>query len=183
MTDTVKIHIDNIDTLSLHAGDKLLLSGSVYTARDAAHMQIKHRLDNNIVLGINFKNSCLYYTGPSPSPPGLPAGSAGPTTASRMDALTPMMLQLGVKMIIGKGERAGDLKKCFIEHNAVYMVTYSGAGAYLGSRITKVETVCCDYLGTEAIHKMQFKDFPVIVAYDCYGGDFFEMVKNRYSRS
>lgn len=164
------------DAQSLRSGDYVYITGTIYTARDAAHMRMSETLDRNAALPIDIKNNILYYMGPSPAREGRPIGSAGPTTSSRMDKYTPRLLDLGLKGMIGKGKRSSAVKESIVKNGAVYFAAIGGAGALLSKSITASETVAYDDLGTEAIRKLEVKDFPAIVVIDAKGSDLYESV-------
>lgn len=154
---------------SLHAGDYVYLTGTVYTARDAAHKRMKEAIDRGESLPFDIRGSIIYYMGPSPARPGRPIGSAGPTTAGRMDKYTPELLDMGLKGMIGKGRRTAEVTDAIVRNCCVYFAAVGGAGALLSQRILSSEVIAYDDLGTEAIRKLKVKDFPVIVAIDCQG--------------
>ena len=158
---------------SLHAGDYVYVTGTIYTARDAAHKRMDEALDRGEALPIDIKNQAIYYMGPSPAREGRPIGSAGPTTATRMDKYTPTLLDLGMKAMIGKGKRSQEVKDAIVRNKAVYFAAVGGAGALLSKCIEKSEVVCYDDLGAEAIRKIQVKDFPAIVVIDENGNDLY----------
>ncbi len=162
------------DIEQLRAGDAVLLSGEVYTARDAAHKRLTELLDRGEDLPIDLRGAVIYYCGPTPAPPGKPIGSAGPTTSYRMDAYTPRLLALGLKGTIGKGGRADAVKRALVEHKAAYFGAIGGAGALLAQRITSARVVAYEDLGPEAIRLLRVEEFPLHVAYDCHGGDVYE---------
>lgn len=159
---------------SLRQGDLVLLSGTIYTARDRAHKLIAEMASRGESLPLDFSGAVVYFVGPTPAPPGRIIGSAGPTTSSRMDPFTETMLKLGVKGFIGKGRRGEAVRKLLCDYRAVYFATYGGAGAYLSKRILSSELVAFPELGPEAIYRFEVKDFPVIVANDIYNGDLHE---------
>jgi len=161
----------------LKAGDRILLSGTLYTARDAAHARIAEMVARNEKLPVDFDNSVLFYCGPSGASPCAPIGACGPTTSSRMDSLTPMMLELGVKVFIGKGDRSKAVKEDTKKHKAVYLVATGGAAALLGTKVKSGKLIAFDDLGPEAIYKLEVRDFPVTVAFDANGGDVFTKIK------
>ena len=161
-------------TKGLKAGDYIYLSGTVYTARDAAHQRMSEALDRGEKLPVDLKDATIYYMGPSPAREGRPIGSAGPTTASRMDKYTPRLLDLGLKGMIGKGRRSGAVKEAIVRNHAVYFAAVGGAGALLSKSITDSEVVAYDDLGTEAIRKLIVKNFPVIVVIDAEGNNLYE---------
>jgi fumarate hydratase subunit beta len=158
---------------TLKAGDKVLINGYVYTARDAAHRLLVELIVEQIPLPFDLKGQVIYYVGPTPAPPGKVIGSAGPTTSSRMDSYTPLLLFLGLKGMIGKGQCSVEVKKSIEKYKAVYFLATGGVGALLSRHIVAVEEIAFPHLGTESIKKLLLKDFPVIVAIDCYGGDVF----------
>lgn len=161
-------------TKDLHTGDYVYISGTIYVARDAAHKRMIEALDRNENLPINIKDATIYYMGPSPAREGRPIGSAGPTTASRMDKYAPRLLDLGQKAMIGKGKRSKEVIDAIIRNQAVYFAAIGGAGALLSKCITKSEVICYDDLGAEAIRKLEVKDFPVIVVIDSQGNNLYE---------
>jgi fumarate hydratase subunit beta len=166
--------ISDEEALSLHAGDYVYITGTIYTARDAAHLRMYEALDRNEELPINMENNIIYYMGPSPAREGRPIGSAGPTTASRMDKYAPRLLDLGLKGMIGKGKRSDSVKEAIIRNGAVYFAAVGGAGALLSKSIKSSEVVAYEDLGTEAIRKLEVKDFPVIVVIDSKGNNLYE---------
>ena len=147
----------------LKAGDEVLLTGTIYTARDAAHKRIIELSDAGKPLPFDLKDVILYYAGPSPAPPGRPIGSIGPTTSGRMDVYTPQMLDLGVVAVIGKGKRSPEVKEALKNHGAVYLIALGGAGALLATKVKACELVAFPELGAEAVYKLYVEDFPVIV--------------------
>jgi fumarate hydratase subunit beta len=157
----------------LKAGDRVLLSGRLITARDQAHRMLVDALERGDPVPVVLKETTIYYAGPSPAPEGRPAGSIGPTTASRMDSYTPRLAAEGVAAFIGKGPRSPEVRRALREHGSLYLVAVGGAGALLGSRVRAVETLAYGELGPEAIHELEVEDLPVIVAYDLRGGDVF----------
>lgn len=165
---------------SLKAGDYVYISGTVYTARDAAHKRMDEALKNGEPLPIDMNNNVIYYMGPSPAREGRAIGSAGPTTASRMDKYAPTLLDLGLKGMIGKGKRTKEVQDAIVRNGAVYFAAVGGAGALLSKAITEAEVVAYEDLGTEAIRKLTIKDFPAIVVIDSEGNNLYEEVmKNR----
>jgi fumarate hydratase subunit beta len=160
---------------SLRAGDEVLISGAIFTARDAAHKRLAELIENDTPLPVNLKDQIIYYTGPTPAQPGKVIGSAGPTTSSRMDPYTPILIQSsGMRGIIGKGNRNIDVKKALVDFGCIYFVAIGGAGALLSKCITSSEIVCYEDLGAEAIYKLTVKDFPAIVAIDTEGNNVYE---------
>ncbi len=170
-----KINSNEINnyTTKLKAGDKVLLSGTVYTARDAAHKRIINLIENDSQLPFNIQDASIYYAGPTPTPVGLAIGSCGPTTSSRMDPYSPTLLDLGLKCMIGKGPRSQEVIASIIKNKAIYLCAIGGAGALSAKCITKCEVVAFDELGCESVKKLEFKDFPLIVGIDCTGGTLF----------
>lgn len=154
---------------TLHAGDRVLLSGTVYTARDAAHKRFFELLDRGEKLPFDIEGACIYYCGPTPTPEGLAIGSAGPTTSSRMDPYAPRLLDLGLKAMIGKGARNDAVNEALKHGGAVYFAAIGGAGALYSKCITRCEVVAFDDLGCESVKSLELKDFPVIVATDSFG--------------
>lgn len=158
----------------LRAGDYVYITGTIYTARDAAHLRMDKALNRGEQLPVSLENNIIYYMGPSPAREGRPIGSAGPTTASRMDKYAPTLLDLGQKAMIGKGKRTKEVIDAIVRNHAVYFAAIGGAGALLSKCITKSEVICYDDLGAEAIRKIEIKDFPVIVVIDSQGNNLYE---------
>lgn len=171
----IKAPISNEDAASLQAGDYVYITGTIYTARDAAHLRMNETLDRGETLPISMENNIIYYMGPSPAREGRPIGSAGPTTASRMDKYAPRLLDLGLKGMIGKGKRSDAVKDAIIRNGAVYFAAVGGAGALLSKSILSSEVVAYDDLGTEAIRKLEVENFPVIVVIDAKGNNLYEI--------
>ena len=167
---------------SLRAGDYVYLTGTIYTARDAAHKRMQETLMRGEKLPIDMENNVIYYMGPSPARSGRPIGSAGPTTASRLDKYAPELLDLGLKGMIGKGKRSQAVKEAVIRNGAVYFAAVGGAGALLSKSILQSEVIAYDDLGTEAIRKLEIKDFPVIVVMDAQGNDLYATATEQYCR-
>lgn len=182
MEKHMKAPISDEDARSLRAGDYVYITGTIYTARDAAHKRMQEALDKGETLPIDMKNNIIYYMGPSPAREGRPIGSAGPTTASRMDKYAPNLLDLGLKGMIGKGKRQDAVKEAIIRNGAVYFAAVGGAGALLSQRIKSSEVVAYDDLGTEAIRKLFVEDFPVIVVIDCEGNNLYETAIEEYKQ-
>ena len=159
---------------TLHAGDRVLLSGTVYTARDAAHKRIATALRNDEPLPFEIQGATIYYAGPTPAPDGLPIGSCGPTTSGRMDPYAPALLDLGLTAMIGKGHRSAAVCDAIRRNGSVYFCAVGGAGALACKCIRSCEVVAYEDLGCESIKRLTFIDFPLIVAIDCYGGNLFE---------
>ena len=174
MDKHIKTPITEQITADLHAGDYVYITGTIYVARDAAHKRMMEVLDAGKELPIPIKDATIYYMGPSPAREGRPIGSAGPTTASRMDKYAPRLLDLGEKAMIGKGKRTKEVIEAVVRNHAVYFAAVGGAGALLSKCITKSEVVCYDDLGAEAIRKLEVENFPVIVVVDSEGNNIYE---------
>lgn len=168
---------------SLRAGDYVYLTGVIYTARDAAHKRMYEALEQGKELPFDMRNNVIYYMGPSPAREGRPIGSAGPTTASRMDKYAPALLDLGLKGMIGKGKRNQAVKDAVVRNGAVYFAAVGGAGALLSRSIISSEVIAYDDLGTEAIRKLEVKDFPVIVVMDSVGNDLYATAIQAYCKN
>lgn len=166
----------------LKAGDKVLLTGTVYTARDAAHKRFDAIMDKGEPLPIDIKDSVIYYAGPTPAPAGKPIGSCGPTTSGRMDKFAPRLLDSGLSGMIGKGERSQAVREAVQRNNAVYFCAIGGAGALAASCIKKCEVVAFEDLGCESVKRLYIEDFPVTVADDCSGGDIFTAGRSEYAQ-
>ncbi|MDO4302959.1 MAG: Fe-S-containing hydro-lyase [Bacillota bacterium] len=164
----------------LKSGDYVYITGTIYTARDAAHKRMYEALARGEELPFDVKNNVIYYMGPSPAREGRPIGSAGPTTASRMDKYAPSLLDLGLRGMIGKGKRADAVRQAVVRNGAVYFAAVGGAGALLSKSILSSEVIAYDDLGTEAIRKLQVKDFPVIVVIDSEGNNLYETAIEEY---
>ena len=169
-------------TAELRAGDYVYITGTIYVARDAAHKRMMEVLERGEELPIDILDSTIYYMGPSPAREGRPIGSAGPTTATRMDKYAPTLLDLGEKAMIGKGKRSKEVIDAIIRNKAVYFAAIGGAGALLSKCITKSEIVCYEDLGAEAIRKLEVKDFPVIVVIDRDGNNLYETAIEKYKK-
>lgn len=175
----IKAPISKEDALSLKSGDYVYITGTIYTARDAAHKRMQEALDRGEPLPIDLKNNIIYYMGPSPAREGRPIGSAGPTTASRMDRYTPQLLDLGLGGMIGKGKRSPEVIEGIVRNGAVYFAAVGGTGALLSKCITKSEVIAYDDLGTEAVRRLTVENFPAIVVIDAEGNNLYEAaVKN-----
>lgn len=166
------------DAKKLRAGDYVYITGTIYTARDAAHKRMYEALEKGESLPLDMMNNVIYYMGPSPAREGRPIGSAGPTTASRMDKYAPALLDLGLIGMIGKGKRSKVVKEAIVRNGAVYFAAVGGAGALLSKSIQSAEVIAYDDLGTEAVRRLEVKDFPVIVVIDSEGTDLYETVMN-----
>lgn len=167
----------------LRAGDYVYLTGVIYTARDAAHKRMYEALEQGKKLPFDMKNNVIYYMGPSPAREGRPIGSAGPTTASRMDKYAPALLELGLRGMIGKGKRNQAVKDAVVRNSAVYFAAVGGAGALLSKSIISSEVIAYDDLGTEAIRKLEVRDFPVIVVMDAEGNDLYATATQAYCKN
>ena len=166
----------------LNAGDRVSLSGIVYTARDAAHKRIFEYLDRGEALPFELEGAIIYYTGPTPAKDGRPVGSCGPTTSSRMDKFTPRLLNLGLGGIIGKGERNEAVENALIEFGGTYFCAVGGAGALMAKHVVAAEEIAFCDLGCESIKKLTVENLPLTVAIDCHGGNIFRDGKAKYTR-
>lgn len=174
MKKNIQTPISRETANTLKAGDSIYLSGILYTARDAAHKRLYETLERKEELPLDIKGQTIYYMGPSPAREGRVIGSAGPTTASRMDAYTPRLLEEGLIGMIGKGKRSREVLTAIIEHQGVYLAAVGGAGALLSKCIVESEVIAYEDLGTEAIRKLRVEGFPAIVVADCHGGNLYE---------
>jgi len=184
MSDIKKITTPLTDDIveSLRAGDSVQITGTVYTARDAAHKRLVELLDKGEKLPFDVKGQIIYFVGPTPAKPGQPIGSAGPTTSYRMDAYTPHLIEAGQKGMIGKGEMGAEVVAQMKKHKAVYFAAVGGAGALIAKAVTASEVIAYEDLGAEAIRKLTVKDFPVVVALDCHGGNLFKEGIAKYAK-
>ncbi|SKB54774.1 fumarate hydratase subunit beta [Acetoanaerobium noterae] len=183
---TNKIHIttpltDEIIS-NLKSGDEVLISGTIYTARDAAHKKLVDSINSGESLPFDIKNAIIYYVGPSPKKPGDVIGSAGPTTSYRMDAYTPTLLDLGLKGMIGKGSRNKSVVESIKKNHAVYFAAIGGAGALISSTIKSSEVIAYEELGPEAVHKLTVENFPAIVVLDSSGNDLYIIEREKYKK-
>jgi fumarate hydratase subunit beta len=174
--------LSDADVVSLKAGDRVRLTGIIYTARDAAHGRLLPLIEKGEKLPIDVKGAIIYYTGPTPAQPGDVSGAIGPTTASRMDKFTPALLKLGLKGTMGKGYRGQPVKDALREYKGVYLGAIGGAGAVLSRHIKKLEVVAYEDLGTEAIRRLEVEGFPAIVLNDSHGGDLYSEGQKQYAR-
>lgn len=174
--------IDKEMVKELRAGDYVYLTGTIYTARDAAHKRMYEALERGESLPLDVQNNVIYYMGPSPAREGRPIGSAGPTTASRMDKYAPALLDLGLIGMIGKGKRSEAVKEAIVRNGAVYFAAVGGAGALLAGSIKASEVIAYDDLGTEAIRRLEVENFPVIVVIDTEGNDLYETAVWEYCK-
>lgn len=173
------LKVDDIE--NMYAGDYVYLSGVLYTARDAAHERMYHALLDGETLPIDLKGITIYYLGPTPSREEQVIGSAGPTTSSRMDKYTPLLMEHGLMGMIGKGKRNEDVKDSIIKYKGIYFAAVGGAGALLSKCITSSDIIAYDDLGTEAIRRLEVVNFPVIVINDIHGNDMYETAMKEYS--
>ena len=179
-----KIHapFDDATARSLRAGDRVLISGTILAARDAAHKRLVETLDRGEPLPVDLKGAVVYYLGPSPAKPGQVIGAAGPTTSGRMDAYTPQLLELGLKGMIGKGYRSEAVAQAIRDFGAPYLAAIGGAGALVARSIKKYTVLAYDDLGPEALAALEVEDFPAIVVMDAHGGNYYEMGQQPYRR-
>ncbi len=169
------------DVSKLRAGDRVLITGTVYTGRDAAHKRLVDLLDEGKTLPIDLEGQIIYFVGPTPTRPGKSIGSAGPTTSYRMDAYSPILIERGLKGMIGKGSRSQDVIDAMVRHKAIYFAAVGGAAALISRRIESCEVVAYEDLGPEAIRKLEVKDFPAIVVNDCEGNDLYSRGVEEYA--
>jgi len=179
---SMKTPLQSEDVDKLRAGDKVSLSGFIYTARDAAHKRLVELIKDGKELPLPLAGQVIYYVGPSPTPPGKPIGSAGPTTSFRMDPYAPLLIERGLRGMIGKGERAAGVVEAMRKYGAVYFAATGGAAALLSKRIVKAEVIAYPELGAEAINKLTVENFPVIVAQDRHGGNIYQEGQKQYAR-
>jgi fumarate hydratase subunit beta len=185
MTEPIRITPPITDETieKLRAGDKVLITGVIYTARDTAHKRLIELLDKGGKMPLDVKGQIIYYAGPTPAKPGAVIGSAGPTTSGRMDAYAPRLLDLGLKAMVGKGARSPEVIESIKKNKAVYMAAVGGAAALIARSIKKAEIVAYEDLGPEAIRRLEVVDFPAIVVNDIYGGDLFVQGVEKYRRT
>lgn len=167
----------------LRAGDTVFLTGTIYTARDAAHKRLIEMIEKQEPLPFEVKDAVIYYVGPTPEKPGNPIGAAGPTTSYRMDAYAPTLLDLGETAMIGKGQRSQEVKDAAIRNGAVYFAAIGGAGALMAQKVKSAEIVAFEDLGPEAVRRLQVEDFPVTVVLDSAGGDLYQEGRAAYLES
>lgn len=182
MEKYIKAPLEKEIVKTLRAGDYVYITGTIYTARDAAHKRMDETLREGKELLVPLKDGIVYYMGPSPAREGRVIGSAGPTTASRMDKYTPKLLDLGLSGMIGKGKRSKEVIDAIIRNQSVYFAAVGGAGALLSKCIQESEVVAYDDLGTEAIRRLTVKNFPVIVVIDCEGNNLYETAIEQYKK-
>lgn len=180
MERIIKAPISREDALSLKAGDYVYIEGIIYTARDAAHKRMQEALQEGKELPLDIKENIIYYMGPSPAREGRPIGSAGPTTASRMDKYTPQLLDMGMGAMIGKGKRSKEVIDAIIRNGSVYFAAVGGAGAILSKCIKESRIIAYEDLGTEAIRELKVEHFPVIVVIDSEGNNLYETEPQKY---
>ena len=183
MDKNIHVPISREDAEGLRAGDYVYLTGTIYTARDAAHKRMKETLDAGKELPLSLERNVIYYMGPSPAREGRQIGSAGPTTATRMDRYAPTLLDLGEKAMIGKGKRSKEVIDAIVRNHAVYFAAVGGAGALLSKCITKSEVIAYDDIGTEAIRRLEVKNLPVITVIDCDGNNLYETAVKEYQKA
>lgn len=183
MRKNITVPMTEEEARALKAGDSVLISGTVYTARDAAHKRMDETIKRGEKLPFDVKDNVIYYMGPSPARPGRAIGSAGPTTASRMDRYAPKLLDMGLRGMIGKGKRTDEVKEAVMRNGAVYFAAVGGAGALLSKAIVSSEVIAYDDLGTEAIRKLEVRDFPTIVVMDSEGNDLYKTAPEEYRQS
>lgn len=169
-------------TSELKSGDYVYLTGTIYTARDAAHKRMIEALDRGETLPVDIENSVIYYMGPSPAREGQVIGSAGPTTASRMDKYAPRLLDLGEKAMIGKGKRSKEVIDAIVRNSAVYLAAVGGAGALISECIKSSEVICYEDLGTEAVRRLEVEKFPIIVVIDTEGNNLYDTALKEYEK-
>ena len=182
MDRQISVPIKKEDAVSLRAGDYVTLTGTIYTARDAAHKRMQEALDAGEALPIDMQGNVIYYMGPSPARKGRPIGSAGPTTASRMDKYAPKLLDLGLGAMIGKGKRSQAVIDAVVRNGCVYLAAIGGAGALLSKCIKSSEVIAYEDLGTEAIRKLQVENLPLIVVIDSEGNNLYETAIKEYAK-
>ena len=170
------------DAEDLKIGNNVLITGVIYTARDAAHKRLVELLDKGEKLPFDPEGSVIYYVGPTPAPPGKPIGSAGPTTSYRMDTFAPRLIEIGMRASIGKGKRNNDVVEAMKKHKAVYFAALGGGAALVAQSIKKADIIAFEDLGAEAVRRLEVVDFPCIVAQDCYGGNMYEEGIKKYRK-
>ena len=181
MSKKLKTPLSDSDVENLNIGDHVLLSGIIYTGRDAAHKRLFELLKKGEPLPIDLKGAVIYYVGPAPAKPGYPIGPAGPTTSYRMDPYAPLMLENGQKGVIGKGNREKEVIEAMKKYKGVYFVAPGGIAALIAKSVKSVKIVAYEDLGTEAVRRLEVEDFPCIVSNDCHGGDLFEEGIKKYA--
>jgi len=179
-TLNIKTPLDEDTIKNLKAGDQVFITGVIYTARDSAHKRIVEAMDKGEKPPLDLANQIIYYMGPTPAKPGQPIGSAGPTTSGRMDSYAPRLMAIGLKGMIGKGNRSQAVKDAIKEHKAVYFAAIGGAGALISQSIKKADVIAYEDLGAEAIRRLEVENFPATVINDTYGDDLYEQGKAKY---
>ena len=179
-TIRIKSPLEDEVVRRLRAGDRVLITGTLYTARDAAHKRITQSLERGEALPFDLRGQTIYYMGPSPARPGQVIGSAGPTTSSRMDRYAPLLMAAGLKGMIGKGSRSQAVREAIKKHGAMYFAAVGGAGALISRFIKKAQVIAYDDLGAEAVRRLEVENLPVVVVNDVQGGDLYEEGKARY---
>ncbi len=184
MSELIKLTppLSDEDVTPLKAGDKVLVSGTIYTGRDAAHKRITETLAAGGEPPFPLQGAVIYYVGPSPAPPGRVIGAAGPTTSYRMDAYAPLLMEKGLKAMIGKGKRNQEVKQAMAQHKAVYLAAIGGAGALMARCIKQAEVIAYPELGPEAVRRLVVEDMPLFVVNDAHGGDLYEQGRQAYAR-
>ena len=185
MSEPIRIEtpLSDDDVEGLKAGDRVLISGVIYTGRDAAHKRLVDLIDKGEELPLDIRGQIIYYVGPTPARPGKPIGSAGPTTSYRMDSYSPQLMEKGLKGMIGKGMRSKEVIEAMKKYKAVYMAAVGGAAALIARRIKKSEIIAYEDLGPEAIRRLEVEDFPAIVVNDIWGNDLYSEGVRRYERA
>ncbi|MEE0420290.1 MAG: Fe-S-containing hydro-lyase [Lachnospiraceae bacterium] len=178
----IQAPLNKEDIKDLRAGDYVYITGTIYTARDAAHKRMQETLERGESLPLEMEGNLIYYMGPSPAREGRPIGSAGPTTASRMDRYAPELLDLGLGGMIGKGKRSKEVVDAIVSNRSIYFAAVGGAGALLSQRIKNAEVIAYEDLGTEAIRRLEVEDFPVIVVVDAEGNNLYETAIEKYKK-
>ena len=176
----IQLPLDDEKVKSLHAGDRVLLTGTVYTGRDEAHLYLKRMIEKGEELPFDLNGAVIYYTGPCPAKPGEVIGSAGPTTSGRMDVYTPMLLERGLKGMIGKGKRNHAVRESMMQNTCCYFAAIGGAGALISDSIKKAEIIAFPELGAEAVYRLEVVDFPCTVVLDCCGNDLYMIGQEKY---
>lgn len=180
MADLGEIKVEELGSTAMKVGDTLMLTGTVYTARDAAHKRFFALLDEGKALPIEIKGAAIYYAGPTPAPQGRAIGSCGPTTSGRMDKFAPRLLDMGLAAMIGKGERSSEVRDAVVRNRAVYLCATGGAGALISDCIKECEVVAFEELGCESVKRLRVERLPLIVANDSSGGDIFAQGRAEY---
>ena len=179
-TKHIQLPLDDEKVKALRAGDRVLLSGVMYTGRDEAHLYLKRMIERGEKLPFDLNGAVIYYVGPCPAKPGQVIGSAGPTTSGRMDAYAPMLMDMGLKGMIGKGKRNDAVRQSMIKNTCCYFAAIGGAGALISDSIKKAEVIAFPELGAEAVYRLEVVDFPCTVVLDCYGDDLYKTGQEKY---